>query len=413
MFKGLQFFSRVLVGITFIFSGFVKAVDPTGGAIKFHDYFQAFNIEWLSVLSMPFSIGLATLEFLIGILLVFNIFPRKTSITAFILMVFFTILAFFLAIFNPVTDCGCFGDAIKITNWQTFWKNIVILAFALVLYISGDKLSSPYSISRERIFALIIVLYILGVAFYSLRHLPLIDFRPYHTGSHIPSKMSYPEDAPQPEYKTTFILEKDGEQKEFTEDNYPYDDTTWVFVDSKSELISEGYEPPIMDFVMQHPERGDMTDQLMNMETPLFLVVSPDINKVNEENALHLAELQQTASEQDHRFFIITSSTLDEANHFNSQNKTNFEFLQGDETNLKTIIRSNPGLLLIINGTVTGKWHYNDLPRAARIEQPLSLALQEQRTTKTRMMLLGHALLLALLAMYILKSRKTINNKNQ
>lgn len=408
MWNVLRFFSRIFVGATFIFSGFVKAVDPVGGAVKFHDYFQAFHMEWLMPLNMPFSIGLASLEFTIGILLVFNVFPRKTTIVSFIFLVFFTLLTLVLAVFNPVSDCGCFGDAIKLTNWQTFWKNIIILVFASYLFWKRNELVSPYSINIQRLFFALMVIYISGISFYSLRHLPLLDFRPYAIGSHIPSGMEIPEDAPQPEYKTTFILEKEGVRKEFTEDNYPYEDTTWTFIESKTKLVSEGYRPPIYDFVLQHTEEGNITGRLMEMEKPLFLVISPSITELKEETAIRLAEIQQTARENQSDFYVVTASTLDDAEKINALYKTNFEFLQGDETNLKTIIRSNPGLLLIIDGTVAGKWHYNDLPPAAEIEQPLSFALTQQQNKKDSLIIFGHAVLLVLLAMLILKSSKTI-----
>jgi uncharacterized membrane protein YphA (DoxX/SURF4 family) len=412
MWNLLRLFSRIIVGITFIFSGFVKAVDPVGGAIKFHDYFNAFHLDWLMSLTMPASIGLATLEFILGIFLVFNIFPRKSSVTAFFFMAFFTLLTLALAIFNPVTDCGCFGDAIKLTNWQTFWNNVVIMVFATILFVSRNQLKSPYAVVIQNVFLFAMLVYIIGISVFSLWHLPLIDFRPYSVGSSIPEGMSIPEDAPQPEYKTTFILEKDGEQQEFNENNYPYEDTTWVFVDNKTQLISKGYTPPIHDFILQHPENGNITDALMSMDSPILLTISPVIKEVGNEHALQLAQINQTASEQDIPFYVVTSSTLDDAEEFNDLNKTNFDFLQGDETNLKTIIRSNPGLLLIVNGTVAGKWHYNDLPSSEEIKYPLSTSLKQQQKNKNRMMLLGHMFFIALLAMFILKSRKTIN-KNQ
>ncbi len=412
MWNFLRLFSRIFVGATFIFSGFVKAVDPVGGAIKIHDYFQAFNLDWLMFLNMPASVIQAAVEFLIGIFLVFNVYTKRSVIVAFYFMAFFTILTLFLAIFNPVSDCGCFGDAIILTNWQTFWKNVIIMVFASLLFFSRERISSPYPGMNQGIFAFFMLVYIMGIAFYSYRYLPLIDFRPYSIGSNIPEGMSYPEDAPQPEYKTTFILEKNGQQQEFNEDNYPYEDTTWVFVDSKTELISQGYTPPIHDFVLQHPENGNITDQLMNMESPVMLVISPSLTAIESNQALHLAQLNQAAEGQDILFYIVTSSTLDEAQDFNEQHKTLFNFLQGDETNLKTIIRSNPGLLLLINGTVAGKWHYNDLPSVKAIKHPLSAALKQQQNKKTQMILLGHLFFLALLSMFILKSRKTIN-KNQ
>lgn len=412
MWRLLRLISRLFVGATFIFSGFVKAVDPVGGAIKFHDYFQAFNMDWLMPVTMPASIALASLEFIIGILLIFNIFPKTVTRVSFYFLIFFTILTLGLAIFNPVSDCGCFGDAIKLTNWQTFWKNIVILFFAGFLYFSQNKLLSPYALSIQRVFTLFMLIYILGVSVYSLRHLPLIDFRPFSEGSNIPAGMTIPEDAPQPRYKTTFILEKDGIQKEFNENNYPYEDTTWVFVDSKTELISEGYTPPIHDFVLQHPEKGNITDQLLSLNKPLFLLVTPVISEITKEKALELAQLDAEAMENDIPFYVLTASTLSDAQRLNATYKTDFEFLQGDETNLKTIIRSNPGLVLIQNGTVVAKWHHNDFPFAPELKNPISLALNQKRAKQTRAILLGHLLLIALVALIILKSRKTIN-KNQ
>jgi uncharacterized membrane protein YphA (DoxX/SURF4 family) len=407
MWKILRFVSRIFVGITFIFSGFVKAVDPVGGAIKFHDYFQAFHFDWLMSLTMPAGFALASLEFAIGILLVCNVFPRQTGIAAFVFIILFTFLTLGLALFNPVSDCGCFGDAIKLTNWQTFWKNIVILTFASILFFHRNQLSSPYTIGIQRVFSLLMVIYILGISIYSLHHLPLIDFRPYAIGSNIPAGMTIPEGAPLPKYKTTFILEKDGQQKEFNENNYPYNDTTWVFIDNKSELISEGYQPPIHDFVLQHPEKGNITDRLMHLKTPLFLAISPVISEVEPQDAIKLAQLKQETLKLGYPFYLVTSSTLDDTEQFNAGNKTDFEFLQGDETNLKTIVRSNPGLLLIVNGTIAGKWHYNDLPSVSEIENPLSSALKQQQKNKVRIMLLGHAFLLVLVAMFILKTRKT------
>lgn len=410
MWNILRFLSRIFVGATFLFSGFVKAVDPVGGAIKFHDYFQAFSLDWLMPLTMPASIALATLEFMIGALLVFNVYPKKVTATAFYFMAFFTVLTLGLAVFDPVSDCGCFGDAIILTNWQTFWKNIIIMVFATLLFLTRKQLKSPGTLLMQNVFLAVILVYVVGISIYSIRHLPLIDFRPYSIGSNIPEGMTIPDDAPQPDYETTFILEKNGTQQEFNENNYPYEDTTWVFVDSKTKLISQGYTPPIHDFVLQHPERGNITDHLLGQKEPLLLAVSPDIGQVEKDHALILAQLQQVATAQNYPFYLVTSSTIDEAESFNNVNKTHFDFLQGDETNLKTIIRSNPGLLLIINGTVAGKWHYNDLPPAADMKHPISTALKQQQKNSTRMILLGHAFFIALLSIFILKTSK---NKNQ
>jgi triosephosphate isomerase len=226
--------------------------------------------------------------------------------------------------------------------------------------------------------------------------------------------MSIPEDAPQPEYETTFILEKDGKRKEFTEDNYPYEDSTWVFIESKTKVIQEGYQPPLQDFVLQHPEQGNITDQLINQSEPLFLVIAPSLQDIDEKQKMKLAEFQQSSRQDGLDFYIVTASTSGQITRFNDQSPTEFDFLLGDETNLKTIIRSNPGMLLIINGTIAGKWHYNDLPPVEAAGQPLSFALTQQQNHKTFLLLMAHAFVIALAAFLILfQFRKTQNNKKQ
>lgn len=412
MFKAIRFISRIVVGLTFVFSGFVKAVDPVGGAIKFSDYFQAFHMEWLNSLTLPMAIALAALEFTLGLLLIFNTFPKTASLSAFIFMIFFTVLALVLALFNPVSDCGCFGDALILTNWQTFWKNIFILAFATVLVINLRKTGSPFNYYSQLLFTFAILLNITFIAIYSLRHLPPIDFRPYAIGQHLLSGMSIPEGAAEPEYETTFILEKDGVQKEFTVDNYPYEDSTWVFVESKTKTITEGFHPPIHDFVLLHPQYGDITEKLLKQEGPLFLLVSPDITQISNSTALSIAELSARATELGFPFYCLTASLPEETNDFDRTNKTNLSYLQGDETNLKTIIRSNPGLVLLSQGTVAGKWHFRDFPTPEQIKHPLSTALLQSQSQKTILLIGGQLFLCLLLSMILFKSSKTIN-KNQ
>ncbi len=407
MLKLFGFISRVIVGLTFVFSGFVKAVDPVGGAVKFNDYFQAFGMEWMMSLSQPLAVALAAFEFMLGMLRVFTTFPTLMARLAFIFMGFFTLLALGLALFIPVSDCGCFGDAIILTNWQTFWKNVVIMVFATHLVIISNKLVSPYSIPRQSAFALLMLAYITGIAIYSLRHLPLIDFRPYAIGKHLPSGMSIPEDASPPEFETTFVLEKEGRQQTFTVDNYPYEDTTWTFVTSETKMIKEGYQPPIHDFLLQHPQDGDITEQLVQQQEPLLLMISPDVSKISPKVALQMAELSAVQTRFNNPFYLVTSSPPEVTGAFERAHKTSFTFLQGDETNLKTIIRSNPGLLLINNGTVTGKWHFRDFPTPEQLKHPLSTALLQNQKNKTRLMIWGHLFLLILVATITLKSIKT------
>ncbi|MFZ0281276.1 MAG: BT_3928 family protein, partial [Bacteroidales bacterium] len=251
--------SRVVTGLMFMFSGIVKAVDPLGSTYKFQDYFQAFGMDFLLPLALPLAILLCTAEFVSGFA-VLSGYRQKTGIWGvLILMLIFTPLTLVLAINNPVSDCGCFGDAIHLTNWQTFGKNIFLLIFTLILF-AGRK-NVPVHFSPVKEWTLISGLAVLFVVFslLNLKYLPLLDFLPYKTGNNIPEQMTIPEGKPVDEYKTTFIYEKEGQTKEFTLENYPANDSTWKFVDQKSVLIKKGYLPPVHDFVITTAEGEDIT----------------------------------------------------------------------------------------------------------------------------------------------------------
>ena len=239
---------RMVLALTFIFSGYVKAIDPLGTQYKINDYLAAANIgfmlpDWSTLL---LSVGISTMEFAIGIFMFFAIRRRATSKIAVVFMTIMTIITLWLAIFNPIKDCGCFGDAIHLSNVETLVKNIVLLACALIVFKWPKEMPLSISKSNQWIVINYSILFILISSIWSLYTLPQFDFRPYHIGANIKKGMTIPKGAKQPEFSTTFILEKNGEQKEFTLENYP--DSTWTFVDSKTVQISEGYVPPIHDF---------------------------------------------------------------------------------------------------------------------------------------------------------------------
>ncbi len=361
--KILRISARIIVGVIFIFSGFVKDIDPLGSTYKFIDYFEAFHLSFLNFTALPLAILLSTGELVVGINLLLGVRMRATSYALLAFMSFFTILTLFLAIYNPVTDCGCFGDAIILTNWETFWKDIIILIPTIIVFCSRNKYKSFYTSIIEWRMTLAFILVGVLISVYCYRNLPLMDFRPYKTGTNIPEKMAIPDDAPADEYKTILVYEKDGTRKEFNTDNFPWQDTTWKWVETRQILTKKGYEPPIHDFTIATSEGYDVTDIVISDQNYSFLVIADDLSKSSIKAFKKINEVAESCLFNDNcSFYCLTSSTSEEIDSFRDRVDINFDFYLADEITLKTIIRSNPGLLLIKEGTIIGKWHYNNIP---------------------------------------------------
>lgn len=370
----IRFISRLFVGLLFAFSGFVKSVDPLGFTYKLTDYFTAFGMEWAESLSFPLAVILIAAEFVVGLNLVFGFRIKLSAWGALLFMAFFTPLTFVLAIDNPVTDCGCFGDALILTNWETFWKNVIILIPTLIVFFGRKKMKSYFSDGVQWSGSFTIIAIIMAFQFYCYVHLPVIDFRPYSVGSHLPDKMVYPEDAEPDEYKTLFYYKNKntGEVKEFDETNYPWQDTlNWAWDDSKSVLVKEGYHPPIHDFVIESPEDGNIVDLVLEREGYTFLLVAYDITKSDNEYQNQINELATFSEGNNIEFICLTSSVDEEIEKFKSENNPTYKFYACDEITLKTIIRSNPGLVLLKKGTVIGKWSDSDIPTIEEFENEI------------------------------------------
>ncbi|RZT95909.1 putative membrane protein YphA (DoxX/SURF4 family) [Ancylomarina subtilis] len=404
----LRSVSRLLVGSLFIFSGFVKAIDPMGSTFKFKDYFLAFGMDSLTGLAFTMAIILSTLEFSVGMLILFNVYKKSASWLALLFMLFFTPLTLILALTNPVTDCGCFGDALILTNWETFGKNIIILAFTLVVFytrkLEKDK-SSKLTQNLLLAFSLTIAL---GCSYYSYRHLPFIDFRPYHIGANIQESMTIPEGAPADEYQSIFKYEKNGVIKEFDESNYPWQDSSWTYVDVEQIKIKEGYKAPIHDFSISNEESGDITEQVLNDASYTFLLVSRQLNEMKLTNLKEIDELAAWCRNHKYNFICLTASTDDEINTFKEKNNAFYDFYATDEIQLKTIIRSNPGLVLLQNGTILNKWHWRDIPKTTEIKANLaaySITQHQTLTNKLVILSITTTLLLLIGCFLILKFR--------
>jgi len=383
--KLLVIFFRIVTGAVFIFSGFVKGIDLQGSAIKFDDYFVAFGMDFLIPVSLPLAIFLVSTEFIIGISLLFGFRTYWGTWGVLIFMSAFTPLTLILALFNPVSDCGCFGDAIVLTNWQTFWKNFVLMIMVLVIFYNRKKFKPVYPAKTEWSILVVILVLFTGFSLYNYRHLPMIDFRPYNTGTNIPEKMYIPADAPVDEYETNLIYEKDGIRKEFDLENYPWQDSTWSFVEQKSILIKEGYIPPIHDFTIFTPDGNGITDLVLSDEAYSFILVSADLAKADKKALQKLDTLSWYCNQTGINFYSLSSSIYSEIEQIKTSQQLSLNFYITDETTLKTIIRSNPGLLLLKEGVILAKWHYNDLPEIEELSQPvLSMVIKKARKRHER-----------------------------
>lgn len=363
---------RFVLAVVFIFSGFVKAIDPLGTQYKIQDYLDAFG--WTGVFPefVPFvaSALLGMLEFCLGVYLFFGIRRIIAPRAVVAVMAVMTPLTFWLAWDHPVSDCGCFGDALVLTNWETFGKNVVLLAMSLVVLKWRRRLFPLATTRFDWLIALYGFLYILCVTVYCYRHLPVFDFRPYYVGADIRQGMSIPEGEEPTEFETRFVLQKDGVEKEFTLENYP--DSTWTFVDSKTVVKKQGYEPPIHDFSMIRYDDGeDITEQVLADEGYTFLLVAHQLGQANQSRMDLINELYDYCLEYGYAFYCLTSSSDEDILKWQEDTGAEYPFCLMDNITLKTMVRFNPGLMLLKEGTVVGKWSIIDIPDEYQLVGPL------------------------------------------
>lgn len=363
--------SRVLAGLVFIFSGFVKAVDPLGSTYKFIDYFHAFNMPWLEPTAFTLSILLSGLEFLIGVCLLLFIQNKWANWGALLFMAFFTPLTLWLALTNPVHDCGCFGDALILTNWGTFYKNIVISVLVIVSFIYRNSLIRWVKNRTEWIITVIVAILITGFSWYNYQHLPLLDFRPYKIGTHIPDKMVIPEGAPTDVYEQYFTLrdtttgnEISIESAIYTNDtSYWYKGTKWKFISSSEpKLVKRGYQAPIHDFSIVSLSSEDITKTVLSDSGYYFILVAYDLKKSKTTHQFKINKLYKQATSDSHKFICLTSVNTNEITEFKDKWQVSYDYFVTDPITLKTIVRANPGLVLLHKGTILAKWHSNDIP---------------------------------------------------
>lgn len=350
---------RLLLGAVFLFSGFVKLVDPLGTVFKIEEYLIAFGGIWSSLtwLEFPGAIMLILIEWIIGIGLFMQIKLKFSAWLAFLFMLVMTPFTLYIAIHNPVTDCGCFGDAITLTNWETFSKNVVMLTISVIVLIFNKQFKKIFLSNVEWLISGFLTLIAIALMIYSLMFLPIIDFLPYKVGVNIPEAMRVPDGKPVDEYEYLFTYEKDGVEKQFSLDALP--DSTWTFVSQNTRLISKGFVPPLRDFLVLSSAFGDVTTDLIEFTGKSYLFISWDLNKASvrgiEKIKRFLAEKKDGV-----RYYVLTAPNLGTIQEFEEKHQLNIPYLISDQVTLKAMIRANPGVILLENGTIKGKWNWRN-----------------------------------------------------
>lgn len=356
---------RYLLAATFIFSGFVKAIDPLGTAYKIEDYLISFNPSFIALfpIALPISIALSGFELIVGLNYLLNISTKKTSWWALVFMLVMTPLTLYIALFEPVSDCGCFGDALIISNWATFYKNLVISAFVVYVLVVCNK-TKPFFVKKiERAFVILFAAIALAIPVHSLLNLPIIDFRPYKVGVNIYNDMQIPANAPTDQFETTFILEKNGVRKEFTLENYPAESEGWKFIDQKTVLIKKGFEPKIKDFMIIDSEFNDITDMALTNSGTTYLIVINNLNKTSLKGIAKIEAFYNKIKNTDTQFYALTAASADDVAKFKAENNITFPFYKLDPITLKTMVRANPGIVELKNGTITKKWNWRNFEK--------------------------------------------------
>lgn len=361
--KYINQFCRFFVGILFIVSGLIKLNDPIGTAIKMEEYFEVFSVDFhpifqhLTSVSLLIAVVMCVAEVVLGFAVLIYYKMRITSWLLLLLILFFTFLTFYSAYFHKVTDCGCFGDAIKLTPWTSFGKDLILLVLIEILFFQRDKLTPILQPWTGHILVTLSVLFSFYIAYFTVNHLSFIDFRAYKTGANIGNQMK-----PSEPIKYKYVLTKDG--KDFVFENYPKD-TSYQY--KSMEIVNKNALPKITDYAIWNDE-GDFTKESLTGKKLLVFVLNTQ--KANPTKFSEIKELAKKLEKNNVQTWLVTASDYNDVATFRNENQLSFPFYYADATVIKTVIRSNPGFVLLQDGTVRGKWHHNDTPE---IEQVLEL----------------------------------------
>ena len=350
---------RILLGLVFIFSSVMKGIDPLGTAYRVEDYLAAYNMLWLDGFQLAISYLLICVEFLIGIALLFKLQAKLAAFGVLLMMVFFTFITYIDAKYEMVPDCGCFGDAVKLTAWQTFYKNIVLIVLAFLVFFGRKKTRNSMALWMQ---SLILIGFGVGYIMfmnYNLNHLPVVDFRDWKVGRDMKTEN---EDG-----GVTYLMYKNkvtGETQEYISPNYPWKDSVWM---SEWEFVDQRYDESGIvrkhNLVIENLKGANFTKVLIENAGYQLLLISPDIDKANGEAMLNAFDLFETTKNFKVSVALITASGPETYAKYMKVYNMRYPIFFADGTELKTMIRSNPGLILLKNGVVINKWHANDFPK--------------------------------------------------
>lgn len=369
--RALFNFSRIFVGVLFIFSGLIKANDPLGFGYKLQEYFEVFHMDFLSGWSTGIAILLCVFEIVLGALLLFGFWRKQVTKGLLLVIIFFTFLTFVSAAFKVVTSCGCFGDAIPLTPWQSFSKDIVLLILILFLFKNKDSIV-PITNNRSWQSALFAIVLASSLLFsqYTYSRLPILDFLPYKVGANLPELMKIPPGAKPDEYLIMYNMKHKatGEKKVMSDKDYLkteiWKDDNWEIVGTpESKLIKKGYQPKIKDLMISDASGTDYTKELIENPYYNLIVVAYNLKDADEEGIAKMNALALNSAEQFNiRTVLLTSNSAQDADEFSKRMKLFMEIFYADAVPLKSMVRANPGVLLLKNGVVINKWHYNNVP---------------------------------------------------
>lgn len=373
----LLWFCRLFVGLLFIFSGLVKANDPLGFGYKLQEYFEVFHTTFLNDYAAAISILICALEIILGIALLVGYRALQVSWGLLLLILFFTFLTFWSAAFDVVKSCGCFGDAIPLTPWQSFLKDLVLLALIAFIFIKRKYIQPLFSYKGVmNTFMVAAVIFSFGVGIYTYNYLPFVDFLPYQVGANLPENMRIPPGAPKDEYVITYSLKhkKSGETQKMTDKEYLkteiWKDANWEIVgEPQNQLLKKGYEPKIRDLIIADSQGTDYTSEIIENPYYNLIVVAYNLDKANDNGMGNINAIAANAADNYNvRTVLLTSNTSESAEVYRKKHKLIMEIFNADAVPLKSMVRSNPGLLLLKNGVVINKWHFHTLPTYDELE---------------------------------------------
>lgn len=369
--NGLVWFCRIAVGLLFIFSGLIKANDPLGFSYKLEEYFEVFHMTWLNGFALSMAIILCALEMILGFALLIGARAVKVVWGLLLLIIFFAFLTFYSAFFKVVQTCGCFGDAIPLTPWQSFSKDMILLLLVLVLFVNRKSIKSLANAKTGDKLLIGAAVVSVGFGLYTYNFLPVVDFLPYKIGANILQEMKTPPGAVPDEFEVTYNLKnkKTKATKTMTDKEYLksgiWKDTNWeVQGNPESRLVKKGFEPKIRDLNIQDAQGNNYNEELLSSPFYSLVIVAWNLEATNTDavNRLNALAINLTQN-YNTRTIFLTSNAPDQAQQFAKEHKLVSELFYADGVPLKTMIRSNPGIILLKNGTVVNKWHFHNVPK--------------------------------------------------